>query len=151
MANSTIQGECYQVIYLSPGAERPARKLNRQELIDLVVNQYFGNVDAKNHQAVLDCFTVDAVLRVQSDDIEHHGHEGIGRMFADFMKTPSIHHGDFTHVVDVEAQTIASQFVAINIYEDGKRVEMRNCNFFNLENGLFKRVTIYMTDENPLI
>ena len=141
------------MIYRSPGAgaKKSAVKLNRQELIDLVVNNYFGNVDAKNHQKVLGCFAEDAVLRVQSADIEHHGHEGIGRMFADFMATPSIHHGDFTHIVDVEAQTIASQFVAINTYDDRNRVEMRNCNFFSLENGLFKQVTIYMTDENPLV
>ncbi len=139
------------MIYRSPGAGKIARQLNKQELIDLVVNKYFSNVDGKNHEAVLDCFAEDAVLRVQSANIEHHGHDGIGRMFADFMNTPSIHHGDFTHVVDVEAQTIASQFVAINKYNDGKRVEMRNCNFFIVENGLFKRVTIYMTDENPLV
>ncbi|MFK7967531.1 MAG: nuclear transport factor 2 family protein [Burkholderiaceae bacterium] len=139
------------MIFLSPGADRPARNLNRQELIDLVVNKYFSNVDGKNHQLVLDCFAEDAVLRVQSADVEHHGHEGIGRMFSDFMNTPTIHHGDFTHIVDVEAQTIASQFVAINTYDDGGRVEMRNCNFFDVENGLFKRVTIYMTDENPLV
>lgn len=138
------------MIYRSPGAQ-VVRKLNRQELIDLVVSKYFANVDGKNHEAVLDCFAADAVLRVQSDDIEHHGHEGIGRMFNDFMNTPSIHHGDFTHVVDVDAQTIASQFVAINTYNDGKRVEMRNCNFFDVENGLFKHITIYMTDENPLV
>ena len=130
---------------------KAASKLNRQQLIDLVVKKYFANVDAKNQQSVLDCFAEDAVLRVQSAKIEHHGHEGIGRMFSDFMNTPSIHHGDFTHIVDVEAQTIASQFVAINTYDDGQRVEMRNCNFFTLENGLFKRVTIYMTGQNPLV
>ena len=127
-------------------------KLNEQELIDLVVDKYFRCVDNKKLQGTLDCFADDAVLRVESAKVEHQGHDGIGRMFGDFMEaTPSIYHGDFTHVVDVENQNIASEFVAINNYDDGKRVEMRNCNFFKVENGVFKHVTVYMTDDNPLV
>lgn len=125
-------------------------KLSREELVELVVDTYFANVDNKQHQAVVDCFAPDSVLRIASADVEHHGHEGIGRMFTDFMKTPNIYHGDFTHVVDQDAQTIASQFVAINTYDDGSRVQMSNCNFFTVENGLFTKVTIYMSGENPL-
>lgn len=125
--------------------------LSRAELVDLVVDKYFANVDKKEHQAVLDCFAPDSVLRIATADVEHTGLDGLGRMFTDFMSTPSIYHGDFTHIVDVEAQTIASQFVAINTYDDGSRVEMRNCNFFAVENGLFTKVTIYMSDENPLV
>ncbi len=30
--------------------------LSRDELVDLALNKYFGNVDAKNLDAVLDCF-----------------------------------------------------------------------------------------------
>lgn len=78
-------------------------KLSREELVELVVDKYFSNVDNKQHQTVVDCFAPDSVLRIASADVEHHGHEGIGRMFTDFMETPTIHHGDFTHVVDVEA------------------------------------------------
>jgi hypothetical protein len=63
----------------------------------------------------------------------------------------TIYHGDFTHVVDAENQKVATQFVARNDYDDGRHVEMRNCNFFELEDGLFKRVTIYMSGENPLV
>ena len=40
---------------------------------------------------------------------------------------------------------------ARNDYDDGRHVEMRNCNFFQIEDGRFKHVTIYMTDENPLV
>ena len=91
-------------------------------------------------------------MRIQTAGVTHTGQEGIRRMFRDFMAvTPTIYHGDFTHVVDEERQTIASQFVARNDYDDGRFVEMRNCNFFEVENGRFSRVTIYMSDESPLV
>ena len=126
--------------------------LTRAELIALVEDAYFHNVDNKNLEPAVACFAEDAELRIQSAHVSHTGHDQIRRMFGDFMgATKIIYHGDFTHVVDVERQWIASQFVARNDYDDGGHVEMRNCNFFQVEDGRFKRVTIYMTDENPLV
>ena len=126
--------------------------LSREELIALVEDAYFANVDNKNVDPVVACFAGDAELRIQSAKVSHTGHDQIRRMFNDFMgATKIIYHGEFTHVVDVENQCIASQFVARNDYDDGSHVEMRNCNFFRIEDGRFKRVTIYMTDENPLV
>ena len=126
--------------------------LSREELIALVEDAYFANVDNKNLEPAVACFAEDAELRVQSAHVSHTGHDQIRRMFQDFMgATRIIYHGDFSHVVDVQHQRIASQFVARNDYDDGSHVEMRNCNFFQVEDGRFKRVTIYMTDENPLV
>ncbi len=126
--------------------------LDRKALIALVEDRYFFNVDNKNVEPAVACFAADAELRVQSAHVSHTGHGQIRRMFKDFMAaTKTIYHGDFSHVVDVDNQWIASQFVARNDYDDGRRVEMRNCNFFQVEDGRFKRVTIYMTDENPLV
>ena len=126
--------------------------LDRKALIALVEDRYFFNVDNKNVEPAVACFAEDAELRVQSAHVGHTGHGQIRRMFKDFMaSTKTIYHGDFSHVVDVDNQWIASQFVARNDYDDGRRVEMRNCNFFQVEDGRFKRVTIYMTDENPLV
>ncbi|MEZ5102793.1 MAG: nuclear transport factor 2 family protein [Thermoleophilia bacterium] len=127
-------------------------RLSRDELIDLVENRYFANVDGKNLEPTVDCFAEDATMRIQTAGVTHTGHDGIRRMFGDFMAvTPVIYHGDFTHVVDEERQTIASQFVARNDYDGGRFVEMRNCNFFEVEDGRFSRVTIYMSDESPLV
>ena len=126
--------------------------LSREELIALVEDAYFFNVDNKNLAPALACFAEDAELRIQSAQVSHIGHDQIGRMFRDFMAaTRTIYHGDFSHVVDVDNQWIASQFVARNDYDDGRHVEMRNCNFFRVENGRFAHVTIYMSDENPLV
>ncbi len=126
--------------------------LNAEALIELVETKYFRNVDNKNLDAVIACFAPDASLTVQTAHVTHQGHDEIRRMFADFMgSTEVIYHGDYSHVVDADNQLIASQFVARNKYNDGSRIEMRNCNFFVVENGVFKRVTIYMSGENPLV
>ena len=128
-------------------------KLSAAQLIDLVENKYFHNVDNKNLEPALDCFAEDAVLTVQTAGVAHRGrNDEISRMFAAFMAdTPDIYHGDFSHIVDEENQRIASQFVARNKYDDGRQVEMRNCNFFHIEDGRFKTVTIYMSGDNPLV
>lgn len=126
--------------------------LTAEGLINMVENKYFANVDGKNLEPAVACFTPDATLTVQTAKVTHSGHDEIRRMFTDFMaSTKTIYHGDFSHVVDVENQCIASQFIAKNDYDDGRHVAMRNCNFFRLEDGRFKTVTIYMSDESPLV
>ncbi len=126
--------------------------LTRAQLIELVETHYFGNVDAKRLEPALACFLPDATLTVQTAGVTHAGTAAIRRMFADFFdSTKSIYHGDYRHVVDVEGQCIASQFIARNVYGDGRTVEMRNCNFFEMKDGRFARVTIYMSGANPLV
>ncbi len=127
-------------------------KLTAKEMISLVEDSYFYNVDNKNLDATLACFTEDAELTVQTAHVTHRGQEEIRRMFGDFMRdTPVIYHGDYSHVADVENQLIASQFVARNNLADGSEISMRNCNFFVLRDGQFAKVTIYMSGENPLV
>ena len=127
-------------------------KLTAEEMIDLVENSYFFNVDGKNLDATVECFAADAELTVQTAHITHRGQGEIRRMFQDFMSDiPVIYHGDFSHVVDVGNQVIASQFLARNELADGSEVAMRNCNFFVLQDGRFAKVTIYMSGENPLV
>jgi ketosteroid isomerase-like protein len=123
------------------------------ELIDLVERHYFRNVDSKNLELVLKCFAGDSVLRVQTADVTHRGRDGeIRRIFANLMKnTQTIYHGEFSHVVDVENQEIASEFLVRNSYDDGRHVEKRNCNLFEIQSGLLKDVSVYMTGENTLV
>ena len=126
--------------------------LTAKEMIALVEDSYFYNVDNKNLDATLDCFTEDAELTVQTAHVTHRGHAEIRRMFGDCMRDiPLIYHGDFGHVVDVDKQLIVSQFLARNELADGSEVAMRNCNFFVLGDGRFAKVTIYMSGENPLV
>jgi len=59
-------------------------------------------------------------------------------------------HGEFRHVCDVARQTVASQFKVFNTLEDGSTRSKTNCNFFEVREGLFFRITIYMSGENTL-
>ena len=127
-------------------------KLTAEQIIELVEASYFYNVDNKNLDDVIACFTEDAELTVQTAHVTHRGHYEIRRMFGDFMRdTPVIYHGDYSHVVDVDNQLIASQLIARNELADGSEIAMRNCNFFVLRDGRFGKVTIYMSGENPLV
>ena len=126
--------------------------LTTKQMISLVEDSYFYNVDNKNLDATLKCFAEDAELTVHTAHVAHRGHDEIRRMFGDFMReTPVIYHGDYSHVTDIDNQVIASQFLARNNLADGSEVSMRNCNFFVLREGLFAKVTIYMSGENPLV
>ena len=127
-------------------------ELIAEQIIDLVEKSYFYNVDNKNLDSAVDCFTEDAELTVQTAHVTHRGHDEIRRMFNDFMRdTPVIYHGEFGHVVDVDNQLVASQFLARNDLADGSVVAMRNCNFFVLREGRFAKVAIYMSGDNPLV
>ena len=65
--------------------------LSREELIALVENAYFSNVDNKNLEPALACFAEDAELRIQSAHVSHTGRDQIGRMFRDFMAATKDH------------------------------------------------------------
>ena len=128
------------------------KKLSAEEMISLVERSYFYNVDNKHLEPTVSCFTEDAELIVQTASVSHNGQDEIRRMLRDFMRDNEvIYHGDFSHVVDVDNQLIASQFLARIERSDGSEVSMRNCNFFVLQNGHFSKVTIYMSGENPLV
>ena len=142
----------YTPLLIPQNGDLMTLRLSNNELIALVEQSYFFNVDNKNLDSTVECFSEDAELTVQTAHVTHRGREQIHRMFHDFMRdTPDIYHGQFSHVVDVDNQFIASQFLARNKLADGGEVSMLNCNFFVVEQGLFKKVTVYMSGENPLI
>ena len=127
--------------------------LTREQLIDIVVNQYFANVDAKNLQATLDCFNPDVVFTIQSAFHTHTGRDtGVKAMFENLSATypKKIWHGNFRHIVDVERGHIASQFDVELIDAHDRVIKLSNCNFFWLENGKFKTVYVYMSGDNVL-
>ena len=63
------------------------------------VNRYFGSVDKKNLQAVLDCFNEDAVFTIQSHLTVHKGRDaGIREMFVKLFEYKSIVHTDFENI-----------------------------------------------------
>ena len=126
--------------------------LNEQQLIDLAINQYFGNVDKKDLEAVLDCFHDNAMLTVQTVFTIHEGKQNIGRMFKDFFDSYDvIIHRDFTYTVDEVNGRIVASFVAELIDNDGNTTYLHNTNFWRIRDNKFQEVYVYMSGENPLV
>ena len=126
--------------------------LNEQQLIDLAINQYFGNVDKKDLDAVLDCFHDNAMLTVQTVFTLHEGKQNIGRMFKDFFDSYGvIIHRDFTYTVDEVNGRIVASFVAELIDNDGNTTYLHNTNFWRIRDNKFQEVYVFMSGENPLV
>ena len=62
------------------------KKLSPEEMISLVERSYFYNVDNKQLEATVSCFTDDAELIVQTASVSHNGKGEIRRMLRDFMR-----------------------------------------------------------------
>jgi len=126
--------------------------LNATQLREMIEQKYFGNVDMKFLESVLDCFHVDATITIQTANLTHNGVGEIRRMFSDFFQGyTKIWHGDFQPVIDVERQEAAVRFIATRDLQNGEHQRASNCNFFRFQDGKIKSVTIFMSDENPLV
>ena len=126
--------------------------LNGQELIDLAINQYFGNVDKKDLQAVLNCFHDNAMLTVQTIFTLHEGKQNIGRMFKDFFDNYDvIIHRDFTYTVDEMNGRIVASFIAELKDSEDNTTYLHNTNFWRIRDNKFQEVYVYMSGENPLV
>lgn len=131
--------------------------LSRDELIDLAINQYFAKVDAKDLDAVLECFHDEALMCTQTAFARHSGKGEIKRMFTDFMSSwKDIVHKDFTCTVDEQNGRIAASFEAVLTDADGNETHLFNTNFWRVRVGTdgkarFQEVYVYMSGENPLV
>lgn len=126
--------------------------LDRAGLEQLAIHDYFGNVDRKNMEAVLDCFHDNAMITVQTAFTTHAGKEDIQRMFADFFGAwETIVHRDFTCTIDEKNGRIAACFIADLVDADGNTTTLHNTNFWRIRGDKFQEVYIYMSGENPLV
>ncbi len=126
--------------------------LNGQELIDLAINQYFGNVDKKDLERVLNCFHDNAMLTVQTVFTLHEGKQNIGRMFKDFFDNYDvIIHRDFTYTVDEMNGRIVASFVAELKDSEDNTTYLHNTNIWRIRGNKFQEVYVYMSGENLLV
>lgn len=126
-------------------------RLTREQLIDLATQKYFGNVDRKAMQPVLDCCHEDVSFTIQTDHLTHSGHVGVRKMFENlFGGYEQIWHGDFEVAADVETQTVCARFNVLLTDAQGVETHLRNCNFWYVEDGKFRRVFVFMSGENVL-
>ena len=126
--------------------------MSRDELVDLALNKYFANVDAKNLDAVLDCFHENATLTVQTAFAVHAGKDNIRRMFVDFMDNfKTIVHKDFTTTIDSKNGRISACFSAELRDHNGSITVLKNTNFWRIREDKFQEVYVYMSGANPLV
>lgn len=129
-----------------------APTLSRDALIDLAINRYFASVDAKDMDAVLDCFQDEALLTTQTSFTTHAGKPAIERMFADlFGAWETLVHKDFTITVDEINGRIAASFEAVLTAADGSVTQLFNTNFWRVREGRFQEVHVYMSGANVLV
>ena len=126
-------------------------KLDEAQLVALV-ESYFAAVDRKDVEGTLECFASNARFSIANHGIFYDGrviqirgmYERLNERYA------KVWHGDFTHTVDVASQRIASRFRVENTTHQGEKLVKNNCNFFELNEGFFTAVYVYMTGENSL-
>lgn len=131
--------------------------MRRQDYIQLVEDQYFGNVTAGNIDAVCACFTADATITIL------HGDNPPRRFFAqptagelhlsEFWRHLCAHYEarfeHYDHVIDVDAKRCAATFTVTlspkpgSPYATRGTLTLRNCNFFWLRDSLIERMTVY--------
>jgi ketosteroid isomerase-like protein len=126
-------------------------KLEEAQLVTLV-ETYFAAVDRKDVDGTLACFASNARFAIANHGVFYEGRELQIRGMYDRLneRYAKVWHGDFTHTVDVAAQRIASRFRVENITHQGEQLVKNNCNFFEVQDGLFTAVYVYMTGENSL-
>ena len=129
--------------------------LGREELVEFATKTYFGNVDAKNMDATLDCFHDEALFCVQTSFTRHSGKTEIRRMFEDFFGAyETIIHRDFTCTVDEANGRITACFTAELHDANGEITLLNNTNFWRLRPGpngpKFQEVYVYMSGANVL-
>lgn len=124
--------------------------MKRQEMIDLV-RHYFAGVDGEDSAAMGATLTDDCVFTVETHGVRLQGHAAIEGMFKRLWDSHgSVEHKDFVYVADPEDGRIAARFTVVNTHHDGALTHKSNCNFFEIRDGKFSRVAVYMAGENTL-
>lgn len=127
-------------------------ELSYDELIDLAIKKYFGNVDKKNLAGVLDCFHDEALFCVQTEFTRHAGKSEIKRMFEDFFAAwDTILHHQFTCTADDKNGRITASFEAVLTAADGEKTIFQNTNFWRIRDGKFQEVYVYFSGANVLV
>jgi len=127
----------------------------RSRYIDIVENQYFGNMALGKPELILPLLSEDAVLTgffgTNAPRVVKHvagpGEESFVHFLSALKADFTLHYSDFIHFVDVEAERCACTFRLDVIPRDPASTvgirRLRNCNFFQFDRGLIRAVTAY--------
>lgn len=124
--------------------------MTRDDQISLV-RRYFDAVDGEDLPGILDTLTEDCVFTVETHGVRNVGHDAIAAMFRRLWHDhAAVLHHRFTYAAAPGSGLIAARFHVENTEHDGRRTHKSNCNFFELRDGRFSSVAVYMTGANTL-
>ena len=120
--------------------------------LQALVERYFAAVDRMDVAATLACFAPHARFGIANHGVLYQGRDGELRGMYERLNAryARVWHGDFDHVIDVPRQRVASRFRVENTTHAGDLLHKNNCNFFEVQDGLFVQVFVYMSGENSL-
>lgn len=120
------------------------------DLIQLV-RAYFAAVDGENLDGVLATLTPNCKFTVETHGVALDGHEEISGMFERLWSNhAAVLHDGFIFVPSSTTDRIAVQFKVTNTEDNGQKTHKSNCNFFEVDDGRFSSVAVYMAGANTL-
>jgi ketosteroid isomerase-like protein len=124
--------------------------MTREDQIALV-KRYFAAVDGEDLAALLGTLSDDCVFTVETHGVRLDGHHQISGMFTRLWADHSaVKHHRFTFVCDPDHGRVAARFAVENREHDGSLTHKSNCNFFEITDGQFSAVAVYMAGPNTL-
>jgi hypothetical protein len=131
--------------------------MDRETCIAFIEQSYFGSVQAGNIDAVTGCFTEQAEVVIRHGDhperffkVRPAEDETNLRGFYDHLcGNYDASFSDFRHFIDGTANRAACHFKVRlrpkpnGLYVDAGEQELRNCNFFEFDDGLISHMIIY--------
>lgn len=116
-----------------------------------LVRRYFAAVDSEDLQEILATLTESCCFRVETHGVELNGHGEISAMFHRLWANhKAVKHHKFRFVTDPSGGRITAQFQVENTEQDGSLTYKSNCNVFDISEGRFSRISVYMAGPNTL-
>lgn len=124
--------------------------LTAEEQIALV-ERYFAAVDAEDLPGVLSTMAQRCRFTVETHGVVLDGQDEITAMFKRLWANHrAVKHDRFRFVPDPVGGRIAAQFQVENTEQDGSLTYKSNCNVFDITEGLFSQISVYMAGPNTL-
>lgn len=104
--------------------------------------------NAHDLDRIMSFFADDCVLEMPRGPdpwgARHEGRDAVRRALASrFEGLPDVHYGDAEHFVDAGRQTGMSKWTLTGTARDGRRVEVRGCDFYTFRDGRVTRKDSY--------
>ena len=136
---------------------------DRNYYIDLIENDYFGNVSKEDIKSACDCFTGDSEVIIYHGDnpvrlfykVPGHGRDSLEVFYEHLVGNYDASFSNFLHTIDLDEQRCASNFLVTlspkpdSEYRDIGTLTLNNSNFFRFNKGKIFYMIIYYA--NPTL